>query len=176
MMSWPTYDIMRTRGSRAFGTLRRPVFGGLFTISPNSETISSRLSAAFVPKQVRDNTESLHSDRQCQMPVILLEPSMNTVALISAIQAVQLHENKYRKAVQLSLFFIFLFCYTWKFFTRLLFPPLLPCCIYSHAVVLPVLHWWGPLYSDQNVWYQLKSGYYLVGARAKEISQLLFLL
>ena len=122
MMSWPTYDIMRTRGSRAFGTLRRPVFGGLFTISPNSETISSRLSAAFVPKQVRDNTESLHSDRQCQMPVILLEPSMNTVALISAIQAVQLHENKYRKAVQLSLFFIFFVLLHLK----VLHPPFIP--------------------------------------------------
>ena len=31
----------------------------------------------FVPKQVRDNNQSLHSDRQCQLPEILLEPSMN---------------------------------------------------------------------------------------------------
>ena len=52
-------------------------FYGMFTVSPHSKTISSRLSAALVPKQVRDNTQSLHSDRQCQMPVIILEPSMN---------------------------------------------------------------------------------------------------
>ena len=30
--------------------------------------------------------------------------------------------------------------------------------------------WWGPLYSDRNIWYQLKSGCYSVGVRAKEIS------
>ena len=42
--------------------------------------------------------------------------------------------------------------------------------LYSHAVILPVLHWWGPLYSDRNIWYQLKSGCYSVGVRAKETS------
>ena len=42
-------------------------------------------------------------------------------------------------------------------------PPTFPCCIYSQAVILPVLHWWRPLYSGRNAWSQLED--YLVGAK-----------
>ena len=40
-----------------------------------------------------------------------------------------------------------------SFFTFLhlpLIPATFRCCIYSHAVVLPVLHWWGPLYNGHK--------------------------
>ena len=53
-----------------------------------------------------------------------------------------------------------------NFSPHLLFLPLVPCCIYSHAVVLPVLvgiKCFEQLYSGQNVWSQLED--YLVGKR-----------
>ena len=57
---------------------------------------------------------------------------------------------------------IVLLCYTCQF-SNFLYPSFIPatfsCCIYSHAVVLPVLHWWGPLYSGWNVWSQLENNF-----------------
>lgn len=57
----------------------------------------------------------------------------------------------------LSLVFVLLHL---LFFHPLLFLPLFPCCVYSHAVLLSVLHWCGPLNSGHNVWSQLQN--YLV--------------
>ena len=75
-----------------------------------------------------------------------------------------------------SLFLLFCFATPANFpifFTRLLFPPLfLNCCSYFHAVVPPVLHWWGPLYSGALRCLVSKTFFSLVGARAKETGTL----
>ena len=72
----------------------------------------------------------------------------------------------YQCDVLFLLSLIVLLYYIHLSFFKFLHLPFIPTtfpCFYSHAVVLPVLHWWEPLYSGQNVWTQLE-----FGARAKE--------
>ena len=56
-------------------------------------------------------------------------------------------------------------------FFKFLHPPFnpatFPCWIHSHAVVLPVLHWWGLLYSGQNVGLNLRTFFWLVREQKK---------